>query len=178
MSLSIKSAVRLSSGYQMPILGFGVYQNYDARPSVLQSFDEGYRHIDSAQVYRNEAAVWEAVVASDLPRQDVFLTTKIVSTNHGYESTLNAVDVSLRRFGGEYIDLFLIHDPYSGPERRLETYKALQECREAGKIRSVGVSNYNVHHLEEIQKAGYPAPTVNQIELHPFCQQKANCQVL
>ncbi|KAF7315531.1 hypothetical protein MIND_00068400 [Mycena indigotica] len=171
-ALTLSSTVRLSTGYTMPLLGFGVYQNYDARPSCLDAFKAGYRHIDSAQMYRNEAAVGAAVRESGIPREDLFLTTKCASKSHGYESTVKGVDTSLAAFGFEYIDLFLIHDPLSGTERRLQTYKALLEAKAAGKIRTVGVSNYNVHHLEEINNAGFEAPTVNQIELHPFCQQK------
>lgn len=156
----------------MPVLGFGVYQNYSAKKSCLEAFDAGYRHVDSAQAYRNEAHVGEAVRASGLNREDLFITTKCTSKTHGYESTLKGVDESLARFQFDYIDLFLIHDPLSGSEKRLATYKALSEAKAAGKIRTVGVSNYNVHHLEEITKAGHEQPGVNQIELHPFCQQK------
>nr|GAT56282.1 predicted protein [Mycena chlorophos] len=172
MALTLTSTVKLSTGYTMPLLGFGVYQNYDAKPSCLEAFKAGYRHVDSAQVYRNEAAVGEAVKESGLKREDLFITTKCVSRTHGYQKTLNGVDTSLTALGFDYIDLFLIHDPLSGKELRLETYKALLEAKAAGKIRSVGVSNYGVHHLEEIKAAGYETPSVNQIELHPFCQQK------
>ncbi|KAF9051206.1 Aldo/keto reductase [Hymenopellis radicata] len=170
--LSLTSAVELSSGFRMPMLGFGVYKNYDTRPSVLEAFKAGYRHVDSAQAYRNEAAVGEAVHESGLPREEVFITTKCVSKTHGYEKTLKGVDASLQKFGLDYIDLFLIHNPHSGTEKRLATYKALQEARSAGKIHTVGVSNYGIHHLEEIRAAGYEMPAVNQIELHPFCQQR------
>ncbi|KAJ6587071.1 Aldo/keto reductase [Mycena vulgaris] len=171
-ALSLTSTVRLSTGFHMPLLGFGVYQNYDAKPSVLEAFKAGYRHVDSAQVYRNEAAVGAAVKESGLAREDLFITTKCVSKTHGYESTLKGVDTSLDKFGLGYIDLFLIHDPYSGTERRLATYKALLEAKAAGKIRSVGVSNYGVQHLEELKAAKFEMPAVNQIELHPLCQQK------
>jgi diketogulonate reductase-like aldo/keto reductase len=156
----------------MPVLGFGVFQNNNAKSSCLEAFKAGYRHIDSAQAYRNEAQVGEAVQESGLKREDLFITTKCVSRTHGYESTIKGVDTSLSQFQFDYIDLFLIHDPLSGSEKRLATYKALLEAKEVGKIRTVGVSNYNVHHLEEIKKAGYEQPAVNQIELHPFCQQK------
>ncbi|KAL4079888.1 NADP-dependent oxidoreductase domain-containing protein [Scleroderma yunnanense] len=156
----------------MPLLGFGVYQNYDAKPSVLEALKAGYRHIDSAQAYKNEGAVGEAVKVSGVPREEFFITTKCVSKTHGYDSTLKGVDESLERFGFEYIDLFLIHDPFSGTERRLATYKALLDAQAAGKIRSVGVSNYAVKHLDEIKNAGLQMPAVNQIELHPFCQQR------
>ncbi|KAL1717414.1 NADP-dependent oxidoreductase domain-containing protein [Schizophyllum commune] len=172
MALSISSTVKLSTGYTMPLLGFGVYQNYNAKPSVLEALKAGYRHIDSAQVYKNEADVAEAVRESGIDRGSVFVTTKIVSKNHGYESTLKGVDESLAKMKFDYIDLFLIHDPLSGKEKRLQTYKALLEAREAGKIRTVGVSNYGVKHLEEIRAANYELPSVNQIELHPLCQQK------
>jgi len=129
------------------------------------------RHIDSAQHYGNEAEVAEAIRASGIPRGDVFVTTKCVSSTHGYNSTLRGVNESLARMKFDYIDLFLIHDPLSGTNLRLATYKALLEAKAAGKIRSVGVSNYNVHHIEEIKNAGYEMPCVNQIELHPLCQQ-------
>ncbi|KAJ7924967.1 NADP-dependent oxidoreductase domain-containing protein [Mycena leptocephala] len=156
----------------MPLLGFGVYQNYDAKPSVLEAFKAGYRHVDSAQVYRNEEDVGAAIKECGLKREDLFITTKCVSKTHGYASTLKGVDTSLAKFKLDYIDLFLIHDPFSGTERRLATYKALLEAKAAGKIRSVGVSNYGVHHLEELKGANFEMPTVNQIELHPLCQQK------
>ncbi|KAJ7783333.1 NADP-dependent oxidoreductase domain-containing protein [Mycena metata] len=156
----------------MPLLGFGVYQNYDAKPSVLEAFRAGYRHIDSARAYKNEKEVGDAVRESGLKREDLFITTKCISKTHGYESTLKTVDESLSSFGFDYIDLYLIHDPLSGAERRLATYKALLEAKAAGKIRTVGVSNYGIHHLEEIKNANFELPSVNQIELHPLCQQK------
>ncbi|KAJ6594054.1 NADP-dependent oxidoreductase domain-containing protein [Mycena capillaripes] len=156
----------------MPLLGFGVYQNYDAKPSVLEALKAGYRHVDSAQVYRNEDAVGAAIQESGLQRKELFITTKCVSKTHGYESTLKGVETSLAKFKLDYIDLFLIHDPYSGTERRLATYKALLEAKAAGHIRSVGVSNYGVHHLEELKSHNFEMPTVNQIELHPLCQQR------
>ncbi|KAF8638077.1 hypothetical protein AX16_010709 [Volvariella volvacea WC 439] len=170
--LSLSSTVRLSSGHEMPLLGFGVYQNYDATTSCLEAFRVGYRHVDSAQAYRNEAAVGAAVRQSGIDRSELFITTKCISKTHGYESTLRGVDQSLQKFQFDYIDLFLIHDPYSGTEKRLATYRALLEAKKAGKIKSVGVSNYGLHHLEEIRNAGLEMPTVNQIELHPLCQQK------
>ncbi|KAF9050004.1 Aldo/keto reductase [Panaeolus papilionaceus] len=170
--LSLGSTVRLSSGYDMPLLGFGVYQNNDAKPSCLEAFKAGYKHIDSAQMYRNEAQVGEAVRESGIPRDQLFITTKCASSSHGYESTIKGIDASLVRFKFDYIDLFLIHDPLSGKARRLDTYKALLEGKQSGRIRTVGVSNYGVRHLEEIRDAGYEMPAVNQIELHPLCQQK------
>ncbi|KAF6763065.1 NADP-dependent oxidoreductase domain-containing protein [Ephemerocybe angulata] len=155
----------------MPRLGFGVYQNYTTKDSVLEAFSAGYRHIDTAQAYKSEAHVGEAFRLSGLDRGDVFITTKIISKFHGYAKTAAAIDESLQKMQFEYIDLFLIHNPHAGKDLRLETYRALLDARAAGKIRSVGVSNYGVHHLEEIVEAGLEKPSVNQIELHPFCQQ-------
>lgn len=190
MTLTIKSAVKLTSGYSMPLLGFGVYQNYNAKPSVLEAFQVGYRHIDSAQAYKNEGAVGEAVRDSGIPREELFISgfhwipkcvtthislteaTKCASKTHGYDSTLKGVEESLARFGFDYIDLFLIHDPFSGAQRRLDTYRGLLDAQKAGKIRTVGVSNYGIKHLDEIKTAGLPMPAINQIELHPLCQQR------
>ncbi|KAJ7091236.1 NADP-dependent oxidoreductase domain-containing protein [Mycena epipterygia] len=184
MALTLSSTIRLSSGFHMPLLGLGVYQNPDAKASVLEAFKAGYRHVDSAQGYRNEAAVGEAVRASGLKREDLFITTKCATprgikttTNRTpdvnlYDSTLKGVDASLAKFGFDYIDLFLIHDPFSGTEGRVAMYKALLDAKAAGKIRSVGVSNFSVPHLEELVAHGLEMPAVNQIELHPLCQQK------
>ncbi|KIP08492.1 hypothetical protein PHLGIDRAFT_23512 [Phlebiopsis gigantea 11061_1 CR5-6] len=163
----------------MPLLGLGVYQNYSAKASVLEALAAGYRHVDSAQAYRNEADVGAAVAESGLSREQVFITSKIISRDHGYEKTLAAVEKSLGKIGGGYIDLFLIHNPHAGAALRLATYRALLDLRAAGKLRDVGVSNYGVKHLEEIRAAGLEPPAVNQIELHPLCQQKpivAYCQ--
>ncbi|EMD35717.1 hypothetical protein CERSUDRAFT_84824 [Gelatoporia subvermispora B] len=172
MSLDIATSVRLSSGFNMPLLGLGVFRNNDCIPACLAALKHGYRHIDSARVYGNEADVGEAVRRSGIPREQVFLTTKIVGYEHGYESTLRAVDDSLKLFGVEYLDLFLIHDATSGRAKRSETWRALIKARDAGKLRSIGVSNFNVNHLEEIRSAGLETPSVNQIELQPFCQQR------
>jgi len=172
MSLSLTSSIRLPSGYQMPLLGLGVYQNEDCVPACIAALKHGYRHIDSARVYRNEAQVGQAVRESGVPRSEIFLTSKIYHPDHGYESTLKAADESLQLFKFDYLDLYLIHSPLAGKEKRLETWKALLKARDAGKFKTVGVSNYGVKHLEEIREAGLETPAVNQIELHPFCQQK------
>ncbi|KZT64077.1 Aldo/keto reductase [Daedalea quercina L-15889] len=172
MALSLQSYVRLSSGYPMPLLGLGVYRNGDCFPACLAALKHGYRHIDSARMYRNEAEVGRAVKESGVPRSEVFVTSKVYNAEHGYESTLSAVDSSLERFGFDYLDLFLIHDPLSGKQKRLDTWRALLEAKKVGKLRTVGVSNFGVKHLEEIREAGLETPSVNQIELHPFCQQK------
>ncbi|TFK79654.1 Aldo/keto reductase [Polyporus arcularius HHB13444] len=171
-ALTINSAVKLSSGYELPRLGLGVYLNDDCKPACVAALKHGYRHIDSARMYRNEAQVGEALRESGVPRDQVFITSKVDSGEHGFEKTLAAIDSSLKNFGFDYIDLMLLHSPLSGKERRLEAYKALIEARNKGKVRSIGVSNYGVKHLEEIKAAGLETPAVNQVELHPFCQQK------
>ncbi|KII91988.1 hypothetical protein PLICRDRAFT_50441 [Plicaturopsis crispa FD-325 SS-3] len=172
-SFTFESTARLSSGYDIPLLGFGVFQNNDAKPSVAEALRVGYTHIDSAQMYKNEAQVGDAVRESGIDRSDLFITSKILGVNQGYERTLASVEESLDEFDFDYLDLFLIHDPKPGKEKRLATYRALLEKRDEGKIRSVGVSNYGVRHLEEIREAGLELPAVNQIELHPRCQQKS-----
>jgi len=156
----------------MPILGFGSWKNRECTPACLEAFQAGYRHIDTAQVYRNEEACGRAVRESGLNREDIFVTSKCVSKTHGYEKTLKGIDTSLQKFGFDYIDLFLVHDPLSGKEKRLATYRALLDAKKAGKLRTVGVSNYNIKHIEEIKEAGMEIPAVNQIELHPLCQQR------
>ncbi|EMD34111.1 hypothetical protein CERSUDRAFT_117619 [Gelatoporia subvermispora B] len=172
MPLSVSSPVRLLSGHDMPLLGLGVFENDECGPACLSALKSGYRHIDSARYYQNEAEVGKAVRQSGIPRSEVFVTSKIYHPEHGYESTLQAVNDSLERFGFEYVDLYLIHSALSGKEKRLATWKALIDAKEAGKLRSIGVSNYNVNHIEEIREAGLEIPAANQIELHPFCQQR------
>ncbi|KAI0633831.1 Aldo/keto reductase [Trametes polyzona] len=172
LTFTISSSVKLSSGYDIPVVGLGVYQNSDCSPACIAALKHGYRHIDSARMYKNEEQVGHAVRESGIPRGDVFVTSKINNPEHGYDSTLAAVDDSLKKFGFDYIDLMLIHSPLSDKERRLQTWKALIEAKKQGKVRSIGVSNYGPKHLEEIREAGLETPSVNQVELHPFCQQK------
>ncbi|KAI0824064.1 Aldo/keto reductase [Trametes gibbosa] len=172
LTLTINSTLKLSSGYDLPILGLGVYQNNDCSPACLAALEHGYRHIDSARMYRNEAQVGKSVRECGIPRGDVFITSKVNNPEHGFEKATAAIDDSLRKFGFDYIDLMLIHSPLSDKERRLQTWKALIEAKKQGKVRTIGVSNYGPRHLEEIREAGLQTPSVNQVELHPFCQQK------
>jgi len=171
-TLSLASTVKLSDGNVVPVLGLGVYKNEDPIPACLAALKHGYRHIDSARMYENEAPVGKAVKESGVPREQVFVTSKIYHPEHGYDSTLKAVQDSLNKFGFDYLDLYLIHSPLSGKAKRLETYKALLQAKKEGKLKSVGVSNYSPKHIEEIRAAGLELPAVNQVELHPFCQQK------
>jgi len=170
--LSINSSIPLHSGYELPLLGLGVYLNDDCKSACLAALKHGYRHIDSARMYGNEAQVGEAVRESGIPREQVFITTKINNSEHGYDLALAAVDDSLRQLGFGYIDYMLIHSAMSDKARRLDTWRALVEAKKQGKIRAIGVSNYGVKHLEEIREAGLEMPSINQVELQPLCQQK------
>ncbi|OJT02493.1 hypothetical protein TRAPUB_6965 [Trametes pubescens] len=172
LTLTLGSTIRLSSGYELPVVGLGVYQNDDCSPACLAALKHGYRHIDSARMYKNEEEVGKSVRESGIARGDVFVTSKVNNPEHGYETALAAVDDSLNKFGFEYIDLMLIHSPLSDKERRLQTWKGLIEAKKQGKVRTIGVSNYGPRHLEEIREAGLETPSVNQVELHPLCQQK------
>ncbi|KZP01391.1 Aldo/keto reductase [Calocera viscosa TUFC12733] len=170
--LTLDSTIKLSSGYDMPLLGLGVYQNHDVGPACDAAFAAGYKHVDSALVYYNEQGVGESVRKSGIPRSELFITSKVWSQRHGYEEAKAAVEDSLAHFKMSYLDLYLIHDPLSGTQKRLDTWRALVEKQKEGKLRSIGVSNYGPKHLEEIREAGLPTPAVNQLELHPWCQQK------
>ncbi|KZT65946.1 Aldo/keto reductase [Daedalea quercina L-15889] len=178
---SLSSTVRLSSGHTIPVIGFGVAFGFDkagrdprtlTKPAVREALKVGLRHFDTARMYNNEDHLGEVIRESGIPREELFITTKVDGTFHGYDTTVTSVNDSLKRLGLEYADLILLHDPLAGKTRRLESYKALLDLRAQGKMRSAGVSNYGVHHLQEIAAAGYEAPSVNQLEIHPFCQQR------
>ncbi|PIL33888.1 hypothetical protein GSI_03594 [Ganoderma sinense ZZ0214-1] len=161
-----------SLGCSMPRVGLGVFQNEDAKPAVLAALKSGYRHIDTARMYQNEKQVSEAVKESGVPREQIFLTSKVDSKEHGVDLTPKAIDDSVKNLGGGYIDLMLIHSPLSGQKNRLEAWKALIAAKNEGKVHNIGVSNYGVKHLEEIKAAGLELPAVDQVEIHPFCQQR------
>ncbi|KAF8590190.1 Aldo/keto reductase [Ramaria rubella] len=167
--LTIFSTTKLLSGYKMPLLGLGVYQNPDCAPSCLTALKHGYRHIDTAQMYKNEEGVGKALKESGLERSDVYITTKV---GDGGDQTAQSIQQSLEKLDSDYIDLYLIHSGYGGKEHRLKTWNTIVDFKARGKLRDIGVSNYGVKHLEEIREAGLETPAVNQIELHPFCQQK------
>ncbi|KAA8894748.1 NADP-dependent oxidoreductase domain-containing protein [Sphaerosporella brunnea] len=174
-ALNISSTVRLRSGYTMPRLGFGVYQTPAdiCKPVVLHALRTGYRHIDSATVYRNERPCAQAIAASGTPRSEIFFTTKLPPRLRGYAATVEAIQGVLDQnpeLEG-YIDLYLIHAPYGTREERLGQWKAMVEAAKAGKVRSLGVSNYGVHHLEELKHfgdGGVSMLSVGQWELHPW----------
>ncbi|KAJ6783336.1 hypothetical protein PWT90_08687 [Aphanocladium album] len=181
--LTLASKVKLNSGHELPLLGFGVYQiPKEACPAICQkALEAGYRHIDSASLYRNQGQAASAISASGLPRGDVFFTSKVpfFKAPLGYASTHKLVDAALEQTQLTYLNLMLIHCPYGGPEGRKGAWRALVECVETGKVRSIGVSNYGVHHLDELEAyikeleaergpGGGGVLSVGQWELHPW----------
>lgn len=174
LPLSLASTVLLNNGVPMPVLGLGVYQTPPGRATrdaVLAAFDAGYRLVDTARIYGNEADVGEAISASDLPRDGIFVTTKLWNADHGYDEALRAFEASRRRLGLAYVDLYLIHWPVH--EARLESWRALNRLLKDGRCRAIGVSNYMVRHLDELVGAEDVVPAVNQIEVSPFLQPRA-----
>ncbi|KAI5790288.1 aldo-keto reductase [Geopyxis carbonaria] len=158
-----------------PRIGFGVYQSPPSvcTASCLTALATGYRHIDTAQYYENEADVGRAVVQSGLPRSAVYITTKILKPSGSVEATLARCRESIAALAcGDYVDLFLIHTPSSGPAGRREMWAALEQLQREGGAREIGVSNYGVAHLEEMKSYSTVRPAVNQIEVHPWCQQR------
>eukprot|EP00271_Cylindrocystis_brebissonii_P008102 TRINITY_DN22130_c0_g1_i1.p1 TRINITY_DN22130_c0_g1~~TRINITY_DN22130_c0_g1_i1.p1 ORF type:complete len:283 (-),score=35.22 TRINITY_DN22130_c0_g1_i1:911-1759(-) len=154
---------------KMPRLGLGTFQvsPADAEEAILFALGEGYRHIDTAQLFRNEAAVGRAVRASGIPREEIFVSTKLWNSDHGYQQALQAFDRSLQTLGLDYVDLYLIQSPMR-VDARLESWRALEDILASGRARAIGVSNYGVHHLDELLANCTVRPAVNQIEVHPF----------
>lgn len=175
----------LNAQSSIPLVGFGTYliRNDSASAAVQAALAAGYRHIDTAEAYQNEAGVGAGIRAaaetSGLRREDVFVTTKLWPGNaawgmapKGYASTLESFDASLERLGLSYVDLYLVHAPFN-PEHRLDVWRALVELKRQGRARAIGVSNFSVAHIEEIRAASLPTPDANQIELHPWSQKPA-----
>lgn len=161
--------LEMNDGHRIPQLGFGVFQvpAEDTTEAVSQALSTGYRSIDTAAAYGNEAGVGEAIRASGLPREDVFVTTKLWNSSHGHDRALRAFEKSLGRLGLDYVDLYLIHWPVPSRDQYVETWQALTEAKTDGRARSIGVSNFNIAHLERIIEATGVIPAVNQVELHP-----------
>ena len=168
-------AVRLNDGSDVPQFGFGVFQipTEQTVTAVRTALDAGYRHIDTAQMYGNEAEVGRAIAESGVAREEIFVTTKLNNGCHGYDAALGALDESLRKLGFDYVDLFLIHWPRPQEGRYVETWTALEKLKADGKARSIGVSNFTVEHLERLAERTGTVPAVNQIELHPQFPQAA-----
>jgi 2,5-diketo-D-gluconate reductase A len=166
-------SVTLHDGVEIPQLGFGVFQvpPDDTQQVVEEALEVGYRHIDTAATYRNERAVGAAIAASGIPRDEIFVTTKLWNSQQGYESTLGACEKSLARLGLDRVDLYLIHWPVPTEGRALDTWRAFERVHEEGRSRTIGVSNFRVEDLEMLEREAETQPTVNQIELHPHLQQ-------
>jgi 2,5-diketo-D-gluconate reductase A len=161
--------VALHDGIEIPQLGFGVFQvpPEDTQSAVEEALEAGYRHIDTAAAYRNEAGVGAALAASGLPREDVFVTTKLWNSQQGHDSTLIAVEASLERLGLDHVDLYLIHWPVPSEDRFIDTWRAFECIYEEESARTIGVSNFRIEDLERLLAETDTRPTVNQIELHP-----------
>lgn len=164
--------IPLSNGVNMPMLGYGVYQVDPAtcEKSVREAIEVGYRAIDTAQAYHNEAGVGSALKQSGLPREDFFITTKVWVSNAGYEKAAASIEESLRKLQTDYIDLLLIHQPFND---YYGTWRAMEEAYRAGKVRAIGVSNFFPDRLVDLCQFVEIRPMVNQVETHAFCQQTA-----
>ncbi len=173
--MSTQPHVTFNDGRSIPQLGFGVWQtpNDVAIEAVETALKTGYRHVDTAAVYRNESGVGEGLRVSGVARADIFLTTKVWNDDQGYDETLRAMDASLSRLGTDYVDLYLIHWPSAYRGKFVETWKALIRLREEGKAKSIGVSNFEGDYIEQLIAATGVTPALNQIQLHPRFQQKA-----
>ncbi|WP_166028486.1 aldo/keto reductase [Streptomyces chilikensis] len=166
-------AVTLNNGVTIPQLGFGVFQvpDEDTTAAVTAALRAGYRSIDTAAVYGNEAGVGKALAASGIAREELFVTTKLWNADQGYDATLRAFDESLAKLGLDHVDLYLIHWPTPARDRYLDTWRALERLAADGRARAVGVSNFQPAHLRRLLEHSSLVPAVNQVELHPGLQQ-------
>lgn len=172
MGKTLQGTFTLHNGVKMPYFGLGVYKVQEGEEvvkAVKTALDYGYRSVDTAALYGNEEGVGRAIRESGLPREEIFVTTKVWNTDQGYDSTLKAFETSLKRLGLDYVDLYLIHWPVSG--KYLETWKALERLYREGRVRAIGVSNFHIRHLQQIFENFEEKPVVNQVELHPYLTQ-------
>lgn len=171
--MTIDSAVKLNNNLEIPRLGFGVYLSKPGKETfnaVAWALETGYRHIDTARAYKNEGDVGKAIKESNIKREEVFVTTKLWNQDQGYESALRAFDMSLEELGFEYIDLYLIHWPLE--DKRKDSWRALEKIYDEGRARAIGVSNYTIRHLKEMDNYANIKPVINQVEFHPFLYQE------
>lgn len=169
MNLHIKSIKKLNNDIKIPMFGLGTYLNDNGRQaidSILYALEIGYRHIDTAAMYENEMEVGKAVRESGIPREEIFVTTKLWNSDHGYDNTIKAFQRSLERLGLDYVDLYLIHWPVEN--LRLESWRALERLYSDGLCKAIGVSNYMERHVDEILNNFSIVPAVNQVEFSPF----------
>lgn len=166
--------LKLNNDVEMPQLGLGVYKvpSEDIDRSVKHALEVGYRAIDTATFYENEEAIGKVLNETKTNREDIFITTKVWNSDQGYDNTIKAFHESLKKLGVDYIDLYLIHWPCPDIDLYVETYKALEKLYADGLVKAIGVSNFNIEHLERLLKECTVVPTVNQVECHPYLQQK------
>jgi methylglyoxal/glyoxal reductase len=180
---NLQSTTTLHNGIEMPWFGLGVFKVKDGSEvinSVKAAIEAGYKSIDTAAIYGNEEGVGKAIAESNVPREELFITTKVWNSEQGYDSTLAAFDESMKKLGLEYLDLYLIHWPVPKQNKYKETWKALETLYKDGRVRAIGVSNFKEHHLKELLEDCEVVPMVNQVEYHPrltqtslheFCKQ-------
>ena len=170
--LTKESTYELNNKVEIPILGLGTWRlsGEEAVQAVLWAIEEGYRLIDTAALYGNEKKIGEAIAQSPIPREELFITTKVWDSDHGYKKTLKAFDRSLKKLDLEFVDLYLIHWPATS--KRDETWKALEKIYEEGRAKAIGVSNYTIRHLKELLEVSEVVPAVNQVEFSPFLYQQ------
>ncbi|MGB6408465.1 MAG: aldo/keto reductase [Planococcus donghaensis] len=165
--------ITLNNGLKMPQLGFGVWQveNDEATKVVAKALETGYTSIDTAMIYTNEIGVGRALQDTKIPREDLFITTKVWNTDQGYDNTLRAFDESLNRLGLDYVDLYLIHWPTPEFDTYVETYKALEKLYNDGRVKAIGVCNFEIEHLQRLLDECDVPPVLNQVECHPYLAQ-------
>jgi 2,5-diketo-D-gluconate reductase A len=162
-------SITLSGDVAIPQVGFGVFEvpPEATEAAVRGALEVGYRHIDTASIYRNEEGVGAAIAGADVPRAELFVATKVWNSDQGRDATLRAFDASLARLGLDVLDLYLVHWPAPGQDRYVETWQALTELHAEGRVRAIGVSNFQIAHLERVIDASGVTPAINQVELHP-----------
>jgi diketogulonate reductase-like aldo/keto reductase len=169
----LMGTVSLHNSVQMPYFGLGVFQSTEGEEvfnAVNWALEAGYRHIDTAAIYQNEVGVGKAIESSNMKREDIFVTSKVWNSDQGYDSTLNAYEVSLKKLNLDYLDLYLIHWPVAG--KFIDTWKALEKLYTEGRVKAIGVSNFLQHHLNELLYKSEIVPMVNQMEFHPLLVQQ------
>lgn len=173
--MSTQPHVTFNDGHAIPQIGLGVWKATDetAATAVAAALGAGYRHIDTAAIYENESGVGTGMAQADVARTDIFLTTKLWNEAQGFDSTLRAMDESLKRLGTDYVDLYLIHWPSAFRGKFVDTWKAMIRLREEGKARSIGVSNFEGDYIDQLIAETGVTPAINQIQLHPLFQQAA-----
>jgi len=172
--VKVMKYITLNNNVRMPQLGLGVYlvSNEEVVDVVTHAFQVGYRSIDTAQFYENETGVGRAIEQSTIPREELFITTKVWNSHQGYDKTLQAFEESIEKLQLEYLDLYLIHWPTPMYDRYVETYQALEKLYKDGRVKAIGVSNFHIEHLERILDECEIPPVLNQVECHPYFQQK------